>query len=328
MVQEMQEIKTDLLIIGAGPAGLGAAIYAARSALDFKIVDKLMAGGQIINTELIENYPGFKENISGFDLMQSIVEHCKKFNITIEEYSSVDKISIYRNIDEYDQDKKSCIKPYKFVCNTGSGSIISRALIIATGASPKRLYIEGESEYIGKGVSFCATCDGALYKDGEVIVLGGGNTAIQEALFLTKFAKKVYIVHRRDELRAVKLLQNRAFENKKIEFLYSSVIDKFVGKERLEEVLIRNLKNKTKYTKKINGVFEYIGINPNNELVKDLIKLDGGGFIITNSNMETTYEGIFAAGDVRDTPLRQVITAISDGAIAANYADKYINDLI
>jgi thioredoxin reductase (NADPH) len=324
----MQEIKTDLLIIGAGPAGLGASIYAARSALDFKIVDKFMAGGQIINTEFIENYPGFKENISGFDLMQNIIEHCKKFKVSINEYSSINKISIYENPDECNQNNKSCIKPYKFICHTDSESIISRALIIATGANPKRLYVEGESEYIGKGISFCATCDGALYKDSEVMVMGGGNTAIQEALFLTKFAKKVYIVHRRDELRAIKLLQNRAFEDKKIEFLYSSVIEKFIGKERLEEVLIKNLKNKTKYSKKIDGVFEYIGINPNSGLVKDLVKLDEGGFVVTNFNMETTYEGIFAAGDVRNTPLRQVITATSDGAIAASYADKYINDLV
>ena len=324
----MQKIKTDLLIIGAGPAGLGAAIYAARSALDFKIVDKFMAGGQIINTEFIENYPGFKENISGFDLMQNIIEHCKKFKVSINEYSSIDKISIYENLDECRQNNKSCIKPFKFICHTDSESIISRALIIATGASPKRLYVEGESEYIGKGISFCATCDGALYKDREVMVMGGGNTAIQEALFLTKFAKKVYIVHRRDELRAIKLLQNRAFEDKKIEFIYSSVIEKFVGKEKLEEVVIKDLKNNKKYSKKIDGVFEYIGINPNSELVKDLVKLDERGFIVTNFNMETTYEGVFAAGDVRNTPLRQVITAISDGAIAASYADKYINDLL
>jgi len=324
----MQENKTDLLIIGAGPAGLGAAIYAARSALDFKIVDKVMAGGQIINTELIENYPGFKETISGFDLMQNIVEHCKKFKISIEEYRSIDKISIYENSVKCKQNNKSCIRPYKFISYADNETIISRALIIATGASPKRLYIEGESEYIGKGISFCATCDGALYKDSEVIVMGGGNTAIQEALFLTKFAKKVYIVHRRDELRAVKLLQNRALKDEKIEFLFSSVIEKFIGKERLEEVLINNLKSKTKYTKKINGVFEYIGINPNSGLVKDLVKLDESGFIITDFNMGTTCEGIFAAGDVRNSPLRQVITAISDGAISASYADKYINNLI
>lgn len=324
----MQEIKTDLLIIGAGPAGLSAAIYAARSALDFKIVDKFMAGGQIINTEFIENYPGFKENISGFDLMQNIIAHCKKFDITIEEYSAINKISIYENSDGCKQNNEGCIKPYKFICYTDSESIISRALIIATGANPKRLNVEGESEYIGKGISFCATCDGALYKDREVIVMGGGNAAVQEALFLTKFAKKVYIVHRRDALRAVQLLQNRAFEDKKIEFLFSSVIEKFTGKERLEEVLIKNLKDNTKYAKKIDGVFEYIGINSNNDLVKDLVKLDKEGFVVTNCSMETTCEGIFAAGDVRDTPLRQVITAASDGAIAASYADKYVNSLV
>lgn len=324
----MDEIKTDLLIIGAGPAGLGAALYAARAALDFKVADKFMAGGQIINTEYIENYPGFKENISGFDLMQNIVDHCKKFNIKIDEYFAIDSLKVENKFASNEFTDGANFKPYKFICSGNNGSILARALIVATGSSPKRLNVKSESEFIGKGISFCATCDGALYKDKEVAVIGGGNTAIQEALFLTKFAKKVYIIHRRDQLRAVKILQNRAFESSKIEFLWSSVIEKFSGKGHLEEIVIHDLKNNKKYSKKINGVFEYAGIKPNSELVKEIVNTDENSFIITNQNMETSLPGIFAAGDVRSTSLRQVITAVADGAVAATYADKYLNNLL
>jgi thioredoxin reductase (NADPH) len=324
----MDEIKTDLLIIGAGPAGLGAALYAARAALDFKVVDQLMAGGQIINTEYIENYPGFKENISGFDLMQNIVDHCKKFNIKIDEYFAIDSLSVEEEHIQNRQAEGKDLKPFRFICRGKNTTILARALIVATGSSPKRLYVKGEGELIGKGISFCATCDGALYKDKEVAVIGGGNTAIQEALFLTKFAKKVYIIHRRDELRAIKILQNRAFENNKIEFLLSSGIEKFAGKGHLEEIVIHDLKNNKEYGKKVNGVFEYVGIKPNNELVKEIVNMDENGFIITNQNMETSLPGIFAAGDVRNTSLRQVITAVADGAIAATYADRYLNNLL
>jgi len=362
-------VKTDLLIIGAGPAGLGAAIYAARSALDFKIVEKFMAGGQIVTTEYIENYPGFKEDISGYDLMQNIIEHCRKFNITVEENFSVESVEFNRrrmygnkdnssgskndekngkisnesnnagNISGSDSNKKNngdkntlkksdISRDYQFLVRGQNAAILAKSLIIATGTSPKKLSIEGEGKFIGKGISFCATCDGALYSNKEVMVIGGGNTAIQEALFLTKFAKIVYIVHRRDELRAVKLLQRRAFENSKIEFIWDSIIEKFTGKERLDGVIIKNVKTGEKYDKKIDGIFEYIGIKPNNELVKDFIELDTDGFIITDFRMQTSLPGLFAAGDVRNTALRQVITAVADGAVAATYADKFLNNLI
>ncbi len=321
----MKEIKTDLLIIGAGPAGLGAALYSARCALEFKIVDKLMAGGQIITTEVIENYPGFKDNVSGYDLMAAIIEHCKKFNISIEEYVDLDTIELpsQNGTGENDTGKSD----YKFVCTGSEVNITSKAIIITTGASPTRLFVEGESEYVGKGISYCATCDGALYWDKEVMVIGGGNTAIQEALFLTKFAKKVYIVHRRNELRAVKTLQDRALGNKKIEFIWNSVIEKFSGGERLEEVIIKNVKSGKKTLSKIDGVFEYVGIKPNSKITAGLADLDDNKFIITDNKMRTSLPGLFAAGDVRNTPLRQVITAVADGAIAATYADKYINDM-
>jgi thioredoxin reductase (NADPH) len=373
----LKEIKIDLLIIGAGPAGLGAALYAARSALEFKIVDKLMAGGQITTTEIIENYPGFKDNISGYDLMATIIEHCKKFNISTEEYISLGTIELlvqngaaesgtrengavqngtletgtnFKRPDhpaekngkfslKMPENKKKSLNPqelsnvysagdYKFVCTGEEVKVISKAAIIATGTSPERLYVEGESEYIGKGISYCATCDGALYWDKEVLVIGGGNTAIQEALFLTKFAKKVYVVHRRSELRAVKILQDRAFDNEKIEFIWDSVIEKFSGSERLEEVTIKNVKSGKNSARKIAGVFEYVGIKPNSAIAAGLVDLDTNKFIITDSKMRTSQPGLFAAGDVRNTPLRQVITAVADGAVAATYADKYINDMI
>jgi thioredoxin reductase (NADPH) len=320
----MKESKTDLLVIGAGPAGLGAAIYAARSALDFILVDKFMAGGQIVTTEYIENYPGFKGDISGFDLMQSMIEHAKSFSISIEENMSINSIKTGQSPDSGKDSKKKNI----FLCSSKENNILARSLIIATGASPKRLSVKGENEFIGKGISFCATCDGALYMDREVMVVGGGNTAIQEALFLTKFAKKIYIIHRRDELRAVKLLQKRAFENKKIEFIWDSIVVEFKGGDRLEQILVKNVKTDSITEIKIDGVFEYIGIKPNSGIVDGLVDLDDDGFIITGPKMETSITGIFAAGDVRYTPLRQVITAVSDGAVAATYADMYLDDLL
>jgi len=320
------------LIVGAGPAGLGSALYAVRAGLDCKIVDKQMAGGQIITTEFIENYPGFKDNISGYDFIQNLVEHCKKFNINIDEFFDIDSIDLVSNTNSFRKNQNSLnhkeLRPYKFNCYGDDAEILARSLIVATGASPSKLGVEGEDELIGKGISFCATCDGALYRDREVAVVGGGDMAVEEAIFLTKFAKKVYIIHRRDELRAVKILQDRAFKNKKIEILWDSVIEKFLGKERLEEITIKNKKRNQSYSKKIDGVFEFVGIKPNSDFVKSMVKTDNRGFIITDYNMETSTCGLFAVGDIRSKPLRQVVTAVADGAIAAMSADKYLNNLL
>ncbi|MBA7510193.1 Thioredoxin reductase [subsurface metagenome] len=313
----MQEVKTDLLIIGAGPGGLSAALNARRAGLDFEIVEKKMAGGQIINTESVENYPGFKDDISGYELAQNLLEHCRRFDIEVREYFAVN------SIESVNTRKKD--KSYHFKCPGDEKLIWTNSVIMATGASPDRLNVKGESGLIGKGISFCATCDGALYRDRDVAVVGGGDKAIEEAIFLTKFAKKVYMIHRRDELRAVEILKDRASKNKKIEFLWSSVIEKFTGRDRLEGVLVRNKKENKTYKLKVDGVFEYIGWKPNSKLVKDLVKLDKKGFIITNSQMEASLPGIFAVGDVRNTPLRQVITAVADGAIAAMYVDRFLS---
>jgi len=315
----MQEVKTDLLIIGAGPGGLSAALYARRAGLDFEIVEKKMAGGQIINTASVENYPGFKDDISGYELAQNLLGHCRRFDIEVREYFAVN------SIESVNTRKKD--KSYHFKCPGDEKPIWTNSVIMATGASPDRLNVEGESGLIGKGISFCATCDGALYMDREVAVVGGGDTAIDEAIFLTKFAKKVYVIHRRNELRAVEILKDRVLKNKKIEFLWDSVVEKFIGKNKLEEILIRNKKENKTYKLKVDGVFEYIGLKPNSELVKDLVELDEKNFIITNFKMETSLPGIFAVGDVRNTPLRQVITAVADGAIAAMYVDKFLYSL-
>ena len=311
----MKELKTDLLIIGAGPGGLGAALYARRSGLDFMIVEKNMAGGQIINTDLIENYPGFMGNISGFELAQKLADHCRSFEIEIMEYFPVGSIDeVQHNIGG---------KNYRFKCSGEDSIIFARALIIASGARPDRLGAKGEAGLIGKGISFCATCDGALYRDMEVVVVGGGDTAVEEALFLTKLAKKVYIIHRRDELRAYNKLQTRAKENKKIEILWSSVVEEFVGGEKLEGVIIKNKKDGIVKKLDIAAVFEYVGLQPNSEIVKYLVDTDEKGFIITDMTMKTSGEGIFAIGDIRTTPFRQVVTAVADGAVAALYVDKY-----
>lgn len=315
----MQEVKTDLLIIGAGPGGLSAALYARRAGLDFEIVEKKMAGGQIINTDLIENYPGFKKSIAGYELAQNLVEHCRRFDIKVIDYFAVDSIEI--------SGRKKKGKTYSFKCQGDGKQILTNAIIMATGARPDRLNVEGEDKFIGRGISFCGTCDGVLYKDKEIAVVGGGDTAIEEAIFLAKFARKVYLIHRRDELRAAEILKDRAFKNKKIEFLWCCVIEKFLGKDKLEGALIRNKKEGKTYELRIDGVFEYVGWKPNSEIVKGLVNLDERNFIITNSRMETSLPGIFAVGDVRNTPLRQVVTAVADGAIAAIYTDRFLYSL-
>jgi len=312
----MEGTDKDLVIIGSGPAGLGAALYAARAGLDFLLVDKAAAGGQIMNTEFIENYLGFKGEVSGFELVQSFLDHTKLFDIETEVFFEI-------------KDVKTVSKGKKPVFRiTGEEKeITARSIIAASGAYPKSLKIKGESNLIGKGISFCATCDAALYRDKEVAVVGGGDTAIEEALFLTKFAKKVYVIHRRDKLRAVKLLQERAFSNEKIDMIWDSIIEEFSGKDHLEEITILNKKTSKKQKRKIDGVFEYIGWMPNSGFLSDIVETDKEGFIKTGRDMSTSMAGIYAAGDVRDTPLRQVITAVSDGAVASMSVDKYLNDL-
>jgi len=309
----MKKVNKELLIIGAGPAGLGAAIYAYRAGIDFSIADKYMAGGQVITTDEIDNYPGFYNGISGYDLMQNIISHVKKFGVEINEFCDIAAINTIKT------PKK------KFICSSEEFEFNTKAIIFATGASPKRLGVEGEDGLIGKGISFCATCDGALYKNKTVAVIGGGNSAIEEALFLTKFAGKVYLIHRRDELRADKVIQEKGFANEKMTFILSSEVIKFTGKDRIEKIILKNKKTDKVKNLKIDGVFEYVGINPNSLLLKDIVDFDEYGFVIADKNLQTSRSGIFAAGDIRNSVLKQVISAVADGALAATSAEKFLS---
>ncbi len=305
----MSQTDYDLVIIGAGPAGLCAGIYAARAKMKVVILEKAAPGGQIIITDWIENYPGFPEGISGFDLGDKMLNQAKNLGVEI------------RTAEVVSMD----VSAEKKVIHLEDGDLSSKALIIATGASTRRLNI-GEEKFIGKGVSFCATCDAPFFKGKTVVAVGGGDTAVQESIYLTKFAEKVYLVHRRDELRATKILRERAFSNDKIEFIWDSVVTGMDGFFNVENIRVKNVKTGEEKTIKADGCFIWIGIIPNTGFIGDSVKLDETGFIVTDSTMATSVPGVFAAGDVRTTPLRQVATAVSDGAIALMSAEHFIEN--
>lgn len=302
----MKQLSFDTVILGGGPAGLSAAIYASRGAVSTAIVDLNMLGGQPSNYLELENYPGFQV-IGGFDLMEKFEEHADKFGVhkfPMQEIQSVDL-----------KNKKIITNEYEFSAST---------IIIATGAQPMKLNVPGEKEFVGRGVSYCAVCDGAFYKNKVVAVVGGGNAAVEEAMYLTKFADKVYVIHRRNELRADRIVQERAFKNEKIEFIWDSVVKEIKGDNLVNTVVLENVKTKELSDLSVNGVFPYIGMTPNVELFNGQLEQDSRGFIVTDETMATSVEGVFAIGDVRTTPLRQVITAASDGAVGAVYAVKYL----
>ncbi len=301
----------DLVIIGAGPAGLTAGLYAARSRLNVLLLERLAPGGQVLTTDWVENYPGFPEGISGFDLMDKMKNQAEHFDLPIRMEEVVGL--------EFHQDKKMVI--------THEERIEAKALILTFGATPKKLGIEGEELLIGKGVSYCATCDGPFYRDQEVAVIGGGDTALEEALFLTRFASKIHLVHRRDELRGVKLLQDRAKAEEKIEFIWDTVPLRILGERGVEGIEIKNVKTGEIGRKKVQGVFVFIGTQPNAEVINGVVKQDENGFVITNEKMETSIPGVFAAGDIRSKALRQVSTAVGDGANAAFFAERYLENL-
>lgn len=301
----------DIIILGGGPAGLSAGIYAARSSASTAIIDISMLGGQPSNYLELENYPGFPI-IGGYDLMEKFEEHADKFGVQkfpMQEIKNIDLVSNPKVIE------------------TLEGTFKAKTVIIACGAQAKKLGVKGELEFVGRGVSYCAVCDGAFYKEKTVTVVGGGNAAVEEAMYLTKFADKVYIVHRRDALRADKIVQERAFKNPKIEFIWDSKVNEIKGENVVTTAVIENVKTGEITELKTDGVFPYIGFTPNVEGISGQVQQDANGFIITDGTMQTSVEGVFAAGDVRNTPLRQVITATSDGAISAVYASKYLEEL-
>jgi thioredoxin reductase (NADPH) len=308
----MANTDYQLIILGGGPAGLTAGLYAARDRMQVVLVEKGVVGGQVLVTDWIDNYPGFPEGISGFDLIEKMAAQAKRFELETKN-ANVVKV-------ELTETKK------KLILESGE-ELTCQALIICTGARPNKLGIPGEQELTGKGVSFCATCDGPFFRDQEILVVGGGDTAVQEADFLTKFASKVTVIHRRDELRATKVLQERAFANEKIEFLWNSNVVAIEGEKEVERVRIRN-NNGEESEIAASGVFILIGTIPNNEILPlEQLGSDEFGFVITDDDMRTKVGGVMAAGDIRSKTVRQVVNATGEGAVAAIAAEHFLNKL-
>ncbi len=298
----------DVVILGGGPAGLSAAIYAARGNVSTAVIDINPFGGQPSNYAALENYPG-SINTDGFELMEKFEEQADLFGVQkfpMQEILSVDLISENK------------------VILTTEARFNAKTVIIATGAQAKKLGVKGEKEFTGCGVSYCAVCDGAFYKDKIVTVVGGGNSAVEEAMYLARFASKVFIVHRRNELRADKILQERLKIFANIELIYNSTVKEIVGEDKVTKVILNNTQNNNLSELETDGVFPYIGMVPNVEKIAGQVKQDAMGFIFTDATLKTSVEGVYAAGDVRVTPLRQVITAAADGAVSAVYAVKYL----
>ena len=299
----------DTIIIGAGPAGMTAALYAARSNLKVALIEGGLPGGQMNNTSDIENYPGYA-NISGPELAEKMFEPLE--NLGVEHlYGFVE------NIEDHGDVKKVI---------TDNEEFETRTVIVATGSKHRLLGVPGEEELNSRGVSYCAVCDGAFFRDQDLLVVGGGDSAVEEAIFLTRFAKSVTIVHRRDELRAQKVLQDRAFANEKINFIWDSVVKEIKGENRVESVVIENVKTGQVTEQAFGGVFIYVGLDPVSDFVQELQIRDQAGWIVTDDHMKTSVTGVFAVGDVRQKDLRQVTTAVGDGAIAGQEAYKYITE--
>jgi thioredoxin reductase (NADPH) len=308
----MANTDYQLIILGGGPAGLTAGLYAARDRMQAVLVEKGVVGGQVLVTDWIDNYPGFPEGISGFDLIEKMAAQAKRFELETKN-ANVVKV-------ELTETKK------KLILESGE-ELTCQALIICTGARPNKLGIPGEQELTGKGVSFCATCDGPFFRDQEILVVGGGDTAVQEADFLTKFASKVTVIHRRDELRATKVLQERAFANEKIEFLWNSNVVAIEGEKEVELVRVRN-NNGEESEIAARGIFILIGTIPNNEILPmEQLGSDEFGFVITDDDMRTKVGGVMAAGDIRSKTVRQVVNAAGEGAVAAIAAEHFLNKL-
>jgi thioredoxin reductase (NADPH) len=307
-VRAINTKKYDVVIIGGGPAGLTAGIYTSRARLNSLLIERGAVGGQIVNAERIENFPGFPEGVSGLELGELLYRQATKYGLkTI--------IAEALGIELRNNEK---------IVKTSEGEFTARALIIASGSDRAKLGVPGEKEFTGKGVSYCARCDAFFFQDQPVAVVGGGNAAINEALELSKFASKVIVIHRRDELRATRIVQERAFAEPKIEFLWNTVVDEIEGEDVVKRLRLRNRQTGEKSVLDISGVFIAIGFKPNTDYLKGILPLDATGAIITDSKMETKIPGIFAAGDIRANSGRQAIAAAGDGAIAAIYAERFI----
>lgn len=302
----------DVVIIGAGPAGLAAATYAARARRKTLLIERAFPGGQAFNTHRIENYPGIKE-IGGPDLTDLMFQQATAFGAEL-------MVAEITNLDLKSQPKR---------ITTTDGTVVEAgAVILAMGAQAKKLDVPGEAQFNGRGVSYCATCDGAFFRGRKVAVVGGGDSAIEEALYLTRFATDVTVIHRRDALRATKILQDRAFAHPQMHFLWNSVVEEVQGEQRVQNLQLKNVQSGDAYDLAVDGVFVYVGYQPNTELVAGHVAMDGRGYLVVDpQTMATNVPGVFAAGDLRQKTLRQVVTAVSDGAVAAVEADRWLEEV-
>lgn len=305
-----KKTKFDIVIIGAGPSGYTAGIYCSRAGYDTLILSGILPGGQLVNTTEVENYPGFEKGVMGPDLMIEMRKQTQRMGTTI--------------IDDEAVDVDFRHKPFKVL--TASEEYEGRAVIIATGANPRKLGVQGEQTFAGKGVSYCATCDGPFFRNQELIVVGGGDSAVEEATFLTKFATTVHIVHRRESLRASKIMQERAIKNNKIKFHWNSAVTDIKGDQKVRQAVLKNIKTGEEKTLDVAGLFVAIGHEPNTKLFKKQIDLDDEGYIILKNKTHTNIEGVFAAGDVHDRSYKQAITAAGFGCMAAIDVDKYLTE--
>ena len=300
----------DVIIIGSGPAGFTAGIYTSRAKLKTLLISGSLPGGQLMTTSEVENYPGFPNGIFGPELMMNMRQQAERFATTI--------------ID--DEVLKVDFKKRPFLISTHSETYEGRAILLCTGASPRKLGIDGEQEFGGRGVSYCATCDGPFFKGEEIAVIGGGDTAIEEATFLTKFGKAVKIIHRRDFLRASKILQEKAFENSKIQFVWNNVVTRIAGNKKIESIDVKNLTTGKTQNLSVGGLFVAIGHEPNTSIFKDQLELDDKGYVVLKENTKTSVEGVFAAGDVHDYRYRQAVTAAGFGCMAALDVEKWLSE--
>lgn len=308
----MSDTLYDVIIIGGGPAGLTAGLYSSRARMKTLLLEKMIMGGQVMTTTKVENYPGFPGGIDGPDLMIRFQEHCQEFGL---ETSTGDVTDL--RLDGVEK-----------VVTVDGEELRARAVVITTGAEPSKLDVPGEVEFTGRGVSYCATCDGAFFREQEIAIVGGGDTAAEEALFLTRFAKKVYLIHRRDSLRATKLLQDRVFANEKIEPVWNSVVKEVKGDQTgMVSVDLRDTATDEIRDLPLQGLFVAIGVTPKAHFLTEVLDLDADGHILTDPECRTSMPGVFAAGDVRKKLLKQIATAVGDGAVAAIMAEKYVDDL-
>ncbi len=307
---EKRKTDYDVIIIGAGPAGYTAGIYTSRARRNTLIISGILPGGQLMNTTEVENFPGFDSGIMGPDLMQIMKKQVERMGATIiqDEVVNVD----FRH------------KPFKVL--TASEEYEGKVIIICTGANPKKIGLDGEKTFAGKGVSSCATCDGAFFKNQDLVVVGGGDSAMEESTFLTKYASSIHLVHRRDEFRASKIMQERALSNEKIKVHFNSVVEEIQGEQKVEKVILNNIETGDKTTLEVGGVFIAIGHDPNTTLFKNQVDLDENGYVVLHENTQTSIPGVFCAGDVHDHRYRQAITAAGFGCMAAIDADKYMSE--